>query len=191
MVSFTVIDDFLVNPDFHRSIALTKTFNESQYYKGFRATDPFYTQEIESKIRSVMIQSHKPSLSRIDWLGSSFLFHYSVAGTPEVFHADPSPPLGDWAGVLYLKPNAPIESGTSLFRHRKTGINTGDPSAFSTQPPPYCYLDPTEWEETDFVGNIYNRLIIFKSNRIHSMRKPFGYNMETSRLTQLFFFNLH
>lgn len=183
MASYIVIDNFLDQPDKSREIALTQTFAESKYYKGFRATTPNFSQEIDSKLKEIF-------RSGIHYVGASYMYHYSPAGVPEVYHADPSPPLGEWAGVLYLKPNAPIESGTSLFKHKKTGQDSGDPSRFSSQPPPYCYHDLTEWEETDFVGNIYNRIILFKGNRVHSMRRPFGHSPATSRLTQLFFFNL-
>jgi len=190
MASFIVVDKFLLDPDSHRAVGLNQKFTESKFYKGFRSTSVFFSPEIEEKIKNLMISHNGLRVPKIDWVGSSFLFHYTLAGTPEVFHADPKPPLGEWAGVLYLKPNAPIESGTSLFRHKKTGRNSEDPSLYSEQPAPFCYLDITEWDETDYVGNIYNRMIIFKANRIHSMRRPFGYSAETSRLTQLFFFNL-
>lgn len=183
MKSYLVIDNFLSNPDEAREIALKQTFIESKYYKGFRATSPNFSQEIDDKLKEVLG-------SQTNYVGASFMYHYTLAGTPEVYHADPSPPLGEWAGVLYLKPGAPIESGTSLFRHKKTGSVSGDPSHYSSQPPPYCYYDLTEWEETDFIGNVYNRIILFRGDRVHSMRKPFGYSPQTGRLTQLFFLNL-
>jgi hypothetical protein len=182
MISYFVIDNFLEKPNSAREGALKQTFRVSTSYKGFRSDSSRFSEEIDNKLKSIIG-------SDLEYVGASFMYHYSLAGTPEVYHADPKPPLGDWGGVLYLTPNAPLESGTSLFRHKKTGMNSGDPSRFSTQPQPYCYLDPTEWYETDFVGNIYNRLILFRGDRIHSMRKPFGYSPETARLTQLFFFN--
>lgn len=182
MFSFLVIDNFLDSPDLSREIALKQTFKESQYYKGYRSTSSTFSQEVDLKLRKIL-NCH------IEYVGASYMYHWSPAGTPEVYHADPSPPLGEWAGVLYLKPGAPIESGTSLFRHKKSGQNSGDPSRFSGQPAPFCYLDVTEWDETDFVGNIYNRLILFRGSRVHSMRRPFGWSVETARLTQLFFFN--
>lgn len=180
--SFMVYDNFLDDPNKARAEALGQQFQESTAYKGFRALSVSYSDEVEGKIRAIFGDS------KIDFLGSSFMYHYTVAGTPEVYHADTGPSLGDWAAVLYLKPGAPLESGTSLFRHRRTGNDSGDPSLYSRQPGPFCYLDVTEYEETDFVGNVYNRIILFRSQRLHSMRRPFGHSKETARLTQLFFF---
>lgn len=182
-----VFDSFLENPDKARAEALTHEFKESGSYKGFRATRPSPSAEIEDKINTIFRASEQKPIT---YSGSSFMYHYTVAGTPEVYHADTGPSLGDYAAVLFLKPGAPMESGTSLFRHKRTGAETGDPSRFSKLPGPFCYLDLTEYEETDFVSNVYNRLVIFPSNRLHSMRRPFGYSVETARLTQLFFFKI-
>lgn len=183
--SIMVFDNFLDNPDQARVEALGQQFTESGSYKGFRALGPNHSQEIVTKLDMIFdATSERP----IQFTGSSFMYHYTTAGTPEVYHADTGQNLGDWAAVLFLKPGAPLESGTSLFRHRRSGIDSGDPSRYSRQPGPYCYLDITDFEETDYVANVYNRMVIFASRRLHSMRRPFGYSVETARLTQLFFF---
>ena len=52
------------------------------------------------------------------------------------------------------------------------------------------FIDSEPWEEVDRIGNIYNRLILFKSHNIHSVSKYFGENINNSRLFQLFFFDL-
>lgn len=175
-----MIDNFLENPDAARELALQQVYQENEYYKGFRSTTNHYSEEIDQRIKEYLGQ-------RLEYVGASFHYHYSPAGTPEVYHADPKPGLGDWGAVLYLNPSAPVESGTSLFRHKKTGMTTGDPGSYSELPGPYCYFDPTEWEEIAFIGNVYNRLVLFQSDSVHSMRKPFGSNVGNSRLTQLFF----
>lgn len=183
--SIHVVENFLDQPEKARAEALAQDFTESGSYKGFRSTVTSRSEEVERKINEVMrTTADKP----VEFTGSSFMYHYTLAGTPEVYHADTGPSLGDWAAVLFLKPGAPLESGTSLFRHKRTGAETGDPSRFSKSPGPYCYLDITEYEETDYVANVYNRLVIFPSKRLHSMRRPFGHSKETARLTQLFFF---
>ena len=52
------------------------------------------------------------------------------------------------------------------------------------------YLDGTQFEKTDEVSNIYNRLVIFDAKKIHAATNYFGDNIHDSRLFQLFFFNL-
>ena len=52
------------------------------------------------------------------------------------------------------------------------------------------YLDPTEFETVDSVGNVYNRLVLFDSKCIHAATDYFGTCKENGRLFQLFFFDL-
>ena len=52
------------------------------------------------------------------------------------------------------------------------------------------YLDPTEFDVVDVVGNIYNRIVIFNAKFIHSASCYFGTNIDNGRLFQLFFFDI-
>ncbi len=49
--------------------------------------------------------------------------------------------------------------------------------------------DLTKWEKVDQVGNIFNRLILFNSNRFHMSMDYFGDSKENGRLFQVFFFS--
>ena len=49
--------------------------------------------------------------------------------------------------------------------------------------------DLTKWQKVDTVGNVFNRLILFNSNRFHMSMDYFGDSKETGRLFQLFFFS--
>jgi len=40
------------------------------------------------------------------------------------------------------------------------------------------------------VGNIYNRLVLFKSHNVHAVSEYFGETIDDSRLFQLFFFDV-
>lgn len=64
----------------------------------------------------------------------------------------------DVAFLLYLTPNAPVDSGTILYT-----------------PPPH--------QECDKVGNIYNRLVMYRSNIYHKSNMYFGDTLENGRLT--------
>jgi len=74
------------------------------------------------------------------------------------FHVDPHGPV---AGVVYLTPDAPLNSGTSIL----------------------CA------EENQFVSieNKYNRLVAYESSRIHALSDVFGTSSKTGRLTLTFF----
>lgn len=80
-------------------------------------------------------------------------------------HRDPC----EWAGILYLTPNAPLEAGTGIYKG-----------------------DLTNSELVNGIGNVYNRIILYPGEMLHrSIVSGFGSNKETGRLTQTFFFNLH
>ena len=50
---------------------------------------------------------------KIEMMAWSFSFQLSLSSdTVATLHVDPT----KWAGVLYLTPNAPLESGTLLFK---------------------------------------------------------------------------
>jgi hypothetical protein len=89
----------------------------------------------------------------------------------------------DWAGVLYLTPDAPVTAGTGIFRHKQTKIFQGPSNHHNT--------NDDEWELITLIGNIYNRLVLYKATLYHrSLIAGFGDSKETGRLTQVFFFNL-
>lgn len=68
----------------------------------------------------------------------------------------------DVACLLYLTPNAPFSSGTNLYSE-----------------PPH--------EVTDNIGNVYNRLVMYRANIYHKSNEYFGDNLENGRLTLVSF----
>ena len=52
------------------------------------------------------------------------------------------------------------------------------------------FLDESQFDLVDKVGNVFNRLIIWDGRMIHAASAYFGNNKEDSRLFQLFFFDL-
>jgi hypothetical protein len=51
------------------------------------------------------------------------------------------------------------------------------------------YYDMTQWELVDRIGNLYNRLILYRGDLYHTSLDYFGRDLETGRLFQTFFFN--
>ena len=90
-----------------------------------------------------------------------------------------------------MTPDAPVNCGTSIFRHKKYKIK--DNSIFReewTDRTNNQFTDTEPWEEIDRIGNIYNRLVLFKSHNVHGVSEYFGETIENSRLFQLFFFDV-
>ena len=115
-------------------------------------------------------------------------FQWCSKDTRIVYHSDNQ----QYAGIVYLTPDAPVNCGTSIMRHKKYKIK--DYRIFEKEDwsnkIDNQFVDPGPWEEVDRIGNIYNRLVLFKSHNIHSVTEYFGETIENSRLFQLFFFDI-
>ena len=103
----------------------------------------------------------------------------------------------EYAGVLYLTPNAPCSGGTSLYRHIETNTRIMNPNSENPEDKKILELldrdsnDLTKWERTDYAANYFNRLILFKGWNNHRSHFHFGRKKEpeTGRLFQVFFFD--
>jgi hypothetical protein len=180
--SFVVVDNFYKHPDAVREFALNQIFVlHPNNHKGKRTDDVFRfpgLQESFEKHLGVRIKN---------WTkyGTNGCFQYCIAGDQLVYHYDGQ----EYAGVLFLTPDAPPQSGTTLHRSKYTKSMTVKPEeegiVFKNG-----YLDPTEFDVVDVVGNVYNRLVLFNAKMIHSASSYFGTDSKNGRLFQLFFFDL-
>lgn len=92
-----------------------------------------------------------------------------------------------WASVIYLTPNAPLNTGTALFRHIPSGTlkikgawDRGDPwqgSWFDTK--------DRKYEPHTIIGNVYNRCILYTGDYFHTSLNG---GFSEGRLTQVSFF---
>ena len=175
-----IVDNFYENPDAIRQHALGMEFKEDiRYYKGLRTTTHFHPDGIKDAFEFIMGK-------KINDFGGGIngCFQITTANDPQVYHYD----LQNWAAMIYLTPNAPIESGTRLHRSKINGTRHSSESdiddAFAGG-----FLDSTKFDVTDSAANIYNRLVIMDAKCIHSAGQYFGQSREDGRLTHLFFFD--
>ena len=113
-------------------------------------------------------------------------FQYCTEGEPLAHHCDDQ----QWAGMLYLTPDAPYSTGTSTFALKNTNIRHRDQASIRQAfRPGSKNLDRTIFEPVDILGNVYNRLVIFNAGYLHSPSEYFGFNMQNCRLWQMFFFD--
>jgi hypothetical protein len=110
-------------------------------------------------------------------------------------HVDSSK-LCDYAGVLFLHPYPPTKhSGTSFFRLKFPDGTLGGNicprqyESLSSVPGLERRSDITMWEEDVEVYNVFNRLLVYKSEIIHSATSYFGWHHELGslRMTAVFF----
>jgi hypothetical protein len=81
-----------------------------------------------------------------------------------------------WVGLIYLNPNAPNDSGLSLWENLDKNKN-------------YDWMTPANnWKLTDSLGAVFNRLILCRGKKPHSGADGFSNINEEGRLYQTFFF---
>ena len=175
-----IVDNFYENPDSIRQHALSMEFKEDlKYDKGLRTTTHFHPDGIKEAFEFIMGKKINDFHG-----GINGCFQITTANDPQVYHYD----LQSWAAMIYLTPNAPIESGTRLHRSKINGTrHSSEPNidgAFTGG-----FLDSTKFDVTDSAANIYNRLVIMDAKCIHSAGQYFGQGREDGRLTHLFFFD--
>ena len=158
-----VVDNFLDDPDRIRKIALDFDYsNVQKNVPGVRSTNRAggdYEEKVTEKFREIFN-------SDIEWCWEqdSFCFQLCTEGTESWIHQDP---VAEWAAVLYLTPNAPLDSGTGIYESPNSDMNVA-------------------------VGNMYNRLVAYRGKMMYhrSIVPGFGDSLETGRLTQVFFFDV-
>ncbi len=168
-------------------------------WPGMRAPEALRADEVKIVEDWVLSQIKVPSLrpQGAPPDGVSGHNHAQLVGGGDAVarpHVDSSR-LCDYAAVLYLHPCPPTKhSGTSFYRLRLPDGTLGG----NICPPPYESLshipgfqesDLSMWEEDIEVENRYNRLLVYKSDIIHSATSYFGWNHEilSKRLTVVFF----
>ena len=161
-----VIDNFLDDPDRIRFHALSLDFDRIQKsVPGVRShrLGGDLQKEVETKLKTAL-----GGEIVWDWTQDTFCFQSCQEGTETWVHVDSQGEnQGEWAAVLYLTPDPILDSGTGIYESPDTDMNIG-------------------------VGNIYNRLAAYRGKVLYhrSILPGFGNTLETSRLTQTFFFDV-
>lgn len=184
--SIIVCENFYEDPYAVRDYALSLDFEESDYHRGRRTPQQHVFPGIKEKFEELM---GKKITRWTETYGMCGRFQYCTAEDAIVYHGDAQ----QWAAVVYLTPDAPYETGTSLLVHKKTGTrHCSDPriwDAWKDTAPTGLYLDGTPWDDIDKIGNVFNRLIIWDGHCPHAASKYFGFTKETARLFHIFFFD--
>ena len=182
------IDNFYSNPMDVREFALRQEFKVRGNYPGQR-TESFLSDATKKTLRDILY----PFAGEITNWGGEYTgsFQYTTASDRSWIHADSTT---DWAAVCYLTPDAPLTAGTGIFRHKETGwsnfdYRNNDPEYLRQAPPGHDSQDYTKWEMVDRIGNVFNRLIMYRADNYHVSLDYFGKDINDGRLFQVFFFN--
>jgi hypothetical protein len=183
-----IIDNFYEDPDAVRQYALEQMYwDKGHGGVGWRTRKQFVFDGVKEKIEETM------GCNITNWTDI-----YSICGVfqsgfcsgnvpPLVYHADKQ----QWAAMVFLTPNAPFETGTKVVANKKSKIyhTSQSDNIFDYFPQQETFVDGTLFEDVDTFGNVYNRMVIFDGQSIHSSMGYFGHNIVTGRLWQMFFFD--
>jgi hypothetical protein len=194
MGSLIIVDNFYNNAPDVRKYILTQEFSVKGNYPGQRtisyATEELktiiqkYVEPFAGKIIDFPIPNTDLSDSTTIYNGA---FQYTLASDRSWIHADK---WNNWAGVLFLSPDAPLSAGTAFYRFMDGTRSQQDTDLLKNQETINRFTqDLTKWELVDRVGNIFNRLILFDANNYHMSMDYFGDTKENGRLFQVFFFS--
>lgn len=196
----TVIENFYENPDTVRTFALNQKYqfrhqikNANYVFPGSRTKDlslinkPLF-DSVCSKIISIF---HNPLHDYMRWSIKSSFQSVSAEFGRGVIHTDDNTVF---AAVLYLTPNAPLESGTSLFKPNATFDDEKYEWHLKENDKRFAegkiIMDTSYhnmFDEVVRVNNVYNTLILYEGRHFHAANKFFGKTLKDSRLAQVFF----
>ena len=196
----TVIENFYENPDAIRKFALAQKYtyckevpNIEYVYPGGRTQDlSLLNKALFDKICTKLVSVfHNTQHDTMRWLITTSFQSVGAEYSQGVIHTDHNT---IFAGVLYLTPDAPLDSGTSLFRKNKTfdeakyqlALNENDARFKSGE----IAMDTgyhSMFDEIVRVNNVYNTLIIYEGRHFHAANRFFGKTLKDSRLAQVFF----
>lgn len=178
-VNLIIVDDFYQDPDSVRNFALQQKFDVKGNYPGIR-TQPFMNDSAKSVISGLVYHAGGNVTKWHDYDGGYCgCFQLCTSADRTWIHADS---FNTWAAVCYLTPNAPISGGTAIYKHKQSG-------EMSFKGEHHESSDITKWDMVDRVGNLYNRLVLYRGDLFHSSIDYFGSGFEDGRLFQTFFFD--
>jgi hypothetical protein len=176
-----VVDDFLPVPDLVRQLALEQTY-EKMGSAGKRSVETFRHMVNPAIFEDLL---HRKLTKPWDHYLINGRFQFCTAEDPLVYHADEQ----SHAGIIFLTPEAPVESGISLVRSRVTGARDSCRDTNIGVTYDGNLFDGTKWDVVDKIGNIYNRLILWNGRLNHAPSCYFGTELSNARLFWMFFFD--
>jgi hypothetical protein len=189
-----VIDNFYENPYETRNYILTQDFKVRGNYPGQRTISyanqhlkdiiQEYIMPFGGKITDFIMPDETNKDNNSIYNGA---FQYTTSRDRSWIHIDD---FNNWAGVLYMTPNAPLSSGTGFYKFNDCTFCEKDQKILDNKTETDKFSqDLTKWGQVDKVGNVFNRLILFNSKRFHMSMDYFGDSKENGRLFQVFFFS--
>lgn len=198
----TIVENFYDDPDAVRTFALSQKYKYREQIKGADYVFPgCRTKDIslinkplfDNVCKKIISLFHNAEHDYMQWVIATSFQSVSAEYGKGVIHTDQNTVF---AAVLYLTPNAPLDSGTSLFKPN---------SSFDEEKYQRCLKENDKrfdegklmmdtsyhnmFDEIVRVNNVYNTLILYEGRHYHAANQFFGETLKDSRLAQVFFVN--
>lgn len=194
-----VIDNFYQDPDLVREFAL-----DQEFFKGDRGSWPGVRTELlhtlnrdffDIFLKKILQVLKTYGFNEIYELQTGFQSIDETYGRGWVHDDDPKLNM---AGIIYLNPNPPLGTGTTIYndapdfngeRYSQLFMNDvlvatpEERTAFAK----YREEQISYFTPNTIIDNVYNRLVMFDSRCWHSADNFFGVEKHDARLTQVFF----
>jgi hypothetical protein len=197
-----IVENFYENPDAIRKYALEQDFkycherpNLKYVYPGSRTKDLVDLDKAlhEKVCKKLVSVFHNTEYDYMRWAISTSFQSVTEEYKEGVIHTDQDT---IFAAVLFLTPDAPLNSGTSLFRKAAGFDDQQYAQALADNDARFKAGDiemSTEYhsmfDEIVRVNNVYNTIVIYEGRHFHAANQFFGKTLQDSRLTQVFFIN--
>ena len=190
-VNVIIVDNFYSGTSAYdvREFALNQEFNITGNFPGGR-TKPLGLY-LKSYLQDI-VRHAGGNITSFEEYSCNTSYQYTTRHNSSWIHADQ---ITSWAGVCYLTPNAPIDAGTALYRHKETGLYSAplnDDGSYNEDLMNKIYKDSRDydkWDLVDKIGNKFNRLVLYRGDLFHCSMEYFGEDMLSGRLFQTFFFD--
>lgn len=164
MSDLLIVDNFFDKPLDERNWALSLDYLRSNFGKSYgnNRTNPIHEISFNkfTQYKNLIYEKfHLPNPNFFTIIGMSFQFH--TQDESPLIHFDEG---WDYAGVIYLTPSAPKNSGTGFYEKTE--------STFQLR---------------HQIDNVFNRAAFYPANLYHEGLNFFGTNKEDSRLNLVFF----
>jgi len=192
----------LVKDNFYKKpLKVVEISKKAEYYEpahvtGYRSRAVYHENGIKNKLETILgIQISRWDIDPIEENGV-FYKGFSKGSLKEKPGIHSDQPYNDITALVYLTQNIPMDCGTSLWMHKKTGlINPATKQDAARLNMPFEELvdllegdskKRSKWIEIDRIGNKFNRLVAYPSGAFHSATKHYGSNFNDGRIYQTF-----
>jgi hypothetical protein len=188
----SIVRHWAVNQKYYDCKQFAQKYSKHNDWPGKRSE---HVMELESEYADIVLNRIAAMAARYyDLTNISIISHFQLTTKDDGdswVHQDNNTAL---AGVLYLNPNPPENSGTTIYHCKDVNrwnsyMSTGE--GYNTLKTINRVENINLYDELftpiDNIGNVFNRLILYPGDAFHKSNDYFGNSVEDGRLVQVFF----